>query len=104
MWRTARTRSSSKVCVPIRALDGSIAMKLSFMFRARIACEAAIMPTANTPTAIDNTTSRVRVLLPHKSRRTLLQHGLSTRHLQRFLRMEDGGWRMEDERRAIFDL
>src|SRR5690242_15686186 len=35
------------------------------------------MPTAKTPTAIERTTSSVRILLRHRSRRTLRQRGLS---------------------------
>src|SRR5262245_25959044 len=40
-------------------------------------CEPAIIPTANTPTAIDSTTKMVRVLLLHRSPSTLRQRGLS---------------------------
>jgi hypothetical protein len=39
--------------------------------------EPAIMPIAKTPTAIESTTSSVRILLPHRSRNTLRQRGLS---------------------------
>src|SRR5438105_8781493 len=60
------------------ALAGLTAAYASGRSTDRMACVPAIMPTANTPTAIEITTSSVRILLFHRSRSTLRQRGLST--------------------------
>jgi hypothetical protein len=43
------------------------------------------MPTAKTPTAIDSTTSAVRVLFAHRSDTTFFQRGLGIADLRRLL-------------------
>src|SRR3990170_8440463 len=58
-------------------LAGFVARYPARRSRRRMTRDPRIMPTANTPTAIDSTTSSVRVLLPHKSEATLRQRGLT---------------------------
>src|SRR5215216_899476 len=79
--RTTCTRSSSKASVLSVALGGSTAIQVSVRSRIRITRAPPTMPIAKTPTAIESTTSRVRVLLLQRSRSTLRQRGLSMGHL-----------------------
>jgi hypothetical protein len=82
MLRTVCTSWSSNgwlvVIIALKGLVEALALARSL---ARIAREPAIMPTANTPTAIESTTRMVRVLLPVRSEKTLRQRGLSMGHL-----------------------
>src|SRR5690349_11123566 len=73
----ACTRSSSKRSVRNAISNGLAVRKPPFMSRSNITRELRIMPTANTPTAIESTTRTVRVLLLNRSRSTLRQRGLS---------------------------
>src|SRR3990172_2061365 len=74
MDRTDARNCSSKVS-PVRTTpeDGWIAAKLSARPRDRMERALSMTPTANKPTAIDNTIKSVRVLLPARSLRTLYQ-------------------------------
>src|SRR5512143_1849582 len=76
--RTDRMKSSSKSCMVCTVpLDGWIAAKLLASPADRMARALMMMPTANSPTAIDSTISTVRVLLPSRSCSTLYQRALS---------------------------
>src|SRR4051812_23182798 len=79
--RTTCTSSSSNVSALSVALGGSTAIQVSVRSRIRITRDPPTMPMAKTPTAIESTTSSVRVLLLHRSRSTLRQRGLSMGHL-----------------------
>src|SRR4051794_27830699 len=79
--RTTCTRSSLNDSVSSVALGGSTDIQVSVRSRIKITREPPTMPIANTPTAIESTTSSVRVLLLHRSRSTLRQRGLSMGHL-----------------------
>src|SRR6266498_3318891 len=81
IFRTTCTSSSSKASVESVALAGFTAIQVPVKSRIKITREPPTMPIAKTPTAIESTTSRVRVLLLHRSRSTLRQRGLSTAHL-----------------------
>src|SRR5690348_583706 len=80
--RTTCTRSSSKGSVLSVALGGLTDIHVSVRSRIRITRDPPTMPIAKTPTAIESTTSSVRVLLLHRSRSTLRQRGLSMGNLQ----------------------
>src|SRR6266508_1839849 len=69
--------SSNGWVVVIIALKGLVDALAVARSLARISREPAIMPTANTPTAIESTTRMVRVMLVVRSARTLRQRGLS---------------------------
>src|SRR4051794_3806497 len=79
--RTTCTRSSLNDSVSSVALGGCTDIQVSVRSRIKITREPPTMPIANTPTAIESTTSSVRVLLLHRSRSTLRQRGLSMGHL-----------------------
>src|SRR5919205_1372376 len=81
IFRTTCTRSSPKASVFSVALGGLTPIQVSVRSRIRITREPPTMPIAKTPTAIESTTSSVRVLLLHRSRSTLRQRGLSMGHL-----------------------
>src|SRR3990172_7707497 len=66
-------------------LAGFVARYPARRSRSRMTRDPRIMPTANTPTAIDTTTRSVRVLLPHRSEATLRQRGLTTTGALRLL-------------------
>src|SRR4051812_10530611 len=79
--RTTCTMSSSNASVLSVALGGLTAIQVSVRSRIRITRDPPTMPIAKTPTAIESTTSSVRVGLLHRSRSTLHQRGLSMDHL-----------------------
>src|SRR6266508_4277802 len=83
IFRTTCTSSSSKASVESVALAGFTAIQVPVKSRIKITREPPTMPIAKTPTAIESTTSRVRVLLLHRSRSTLRQRGLRMAHLLR---------------------
>src|SRR5215213_8194335 len=66
------------VIIALKGLADALAVARSL---ARSSRDPAIMPTANTPTAIESTTRMVRVMLLVRSARTLRQRGLSMRDL-----------------------
>src|SRR5512136_134807 len=72
-----RKFSSNNSVVRTVPLDGLMAAKLIASPSDRMERALRIMPTAKRPTAIDNTISTVRVLLPSKSWMTLYQRALS---------------------------
>src|SRR6266508_2638310 len=81
MRRTTCTNSSSNRSVDSVALAGCTDCQVPARSRSMITRAPPIMPMAKTPIAIESTTSSVRVVLLHRSARTLRQRGLSMQHL-----------------------